>query len=122
MANIKKETNKSKPVDFILCITVLLLLALGIIMVLSASSPSSFSETGSSYTYVKKQAISAVIGLIAMYIISKIDYRIYKHFYKIAYIGSMLLLIAVPLIGIESRRSKKMDRPWIYSISTIRTC
>lgn len=98
MANTKKEEYKAKPVDFILCITVLLLLALGIIMVLSASSPSAFSETGDSYTYVKKQAISAVIGLVAMFIISKIDYRIYKHFYKVAYIGSIVLLAMVPLI------------------------
>ena len=36
--------------DFILCITVLLLLALGIIMVLSASAPSSLATTGNSYT------------------------------------------------------------------------
>lgn len=122
MANNKKEEYKSKPVDFILCITVLLLLSLGIIMVLSASSPSSFSETGNSYTYVKKQAISAVIGLVAMFIISKIDYRIYKHFYKIAYIGSILLLAAVPIIGTEARRSKKMDRFRIYIISAFRTC
>ena len=81
---LKKFANK--PVDFILCITVLFLLALGIVMVLSASSPASYAETGSSYSYVQKQAISAVIGLIAMFIISKIDYRIYKKFYKIVYI------------------------------------
>lgn len=107
MANTKKEEYKSKPFDFILCITVLLLLALGIVMVLSASSPSSFSETGNSYTYVKKQAISAVIGLVAMFIISKIDYKIYKHLYKVAYAGSILLLAIVPIIGIESGGAKR---------------
>lgn len=122
MANTKKEEYKGKPVDFILCITVLLLLALGIIMVLSASSPSSFSETGNSYTYVKKQAISAVIGLVAMLIISRIDYRIYKRLYKVAYIGSILLLAAVPIIGTEARRSKKVDRFRIYIISAFRAC
>ena len=107
MANAKKEEYKNKPVDFILCITVLLLLALGIIMVLSASSPSSFSETGDSYTYVKKQAVSAVIGLIAMFIISKIDYKIYKHLYKVAYIGSILLLAMVPILGTEAGGAKR---------------
>ena len=107
MANAKKEKSKKKPVDFILFITVLLLLALGIIMVLSASSPSSFSETGSSYTYVKKQAVSAAIGLVAMFIISKIDYRIYKHFYKIAYAGSIILLVMVPLVGSNAGGAKR---------------
>ena len=107
MAIAKKEEYKNKPVDFILCITVLLLLALGIIMVLSASSPSAFSETGDSYSYVKKQAVSAVIGLIAMFVISKIDYKIYKHLYKIAYIGSILLLAIVPIIGTEAGGAKR---------------
>ena len=59
--------------DFILFITVLLLLALGIIMVLSASSPSALATTGSSYTYVLKQILSAGIGIAAMLILSKID-------------------------------------------------
>lgn len=107
MANTKTEEYKNKPVDFILCITVLLLLALGIIMVLSASSPSSFSETGNSYTYVKKQAVSAAIGLVAMIVISKIDYKIYKHLYKVAYVGSIILLAMVPLIGSEAGGAKR---------------
>lgn len=40
--------------DFILCITVLLLLALGLVMVLSASSPSSLADYGNSYHYFEK--------------------------------------------------------------------
>lgn len=107
MANTKIEKDKNKPVDFILCITVLLLLALGIIMVLSASSPSSFSETGSSYTYVKKQAFSAILGLIIMFGLSKINYKIYKHLDKLAYAASIILLAMVPLIGIESGGAKR---------------
>lgn len=40
----KKEMNLiRKPFDFTLCITIFLLLALGIIMVLSASAPSALS-------------------------------------------------------------------------------
>lgn len=102
---LKKFANN--PVDFILCITVLFLLSLGIVMVLSASSPASYAETGSSYSYVEKQAISAVIGLIAMFVISKIDYRIYKRLYKIAYIFSVLIIAAVPLIGTEVNGAKR---------------
>lgn len=64
-------------------------------MVLSASSPSSLATTGSSYTYVLKQVFSAAIGIIAMLILSKIDYKIYAKFYKIAYVGSILILLLV---------------------------
>ena len=87
--------------DFILCITVLVLLALGIIMILSASAPSSLSTTGNSYTYVKKQFAFAVVGLVLMFIISKIDYRFYKKYYWIIYHISwiVLLLVVVPGLG-----------------------
>jgi len=114
MAKIKQPIrNKTtyKNFDFVLFISVLLLLALGIIMVLSASSPSSLATTGSSYTYVRKQLLSAIIGIAAMITISKIDYRKYAKFYKIAYIGSLvvLLLVLVPGLG----RTVNGARRWI---------
>ena len=37
------------PVDYTLVITILLLLAIGLVMVLSASSPTALSESGNSY-------------------------------------------------------------------------
>ena len=52
-----KKTNKKKvsffnnPLDYTLLITILLLLSLGLIMVLSASSPTSLAESGTSYIY-----------------------------------------------------------------------
>lgn len=114
-----KNSNKVKKVskfvnnqfDFLLCITVLLLLSLGVIMVLSASAPSALSETGSSYTYVRKQATFAIIGIVLMFIISKIDYRFYKKYYWIVYFVSwtMLLLVIVPEIG----RNVKGATRWI---------
>ena len=74
----RKKVNNS--FDFILFITVLLLLALGITMVLSASSPSALAKTGSSYTYVIKQALSAAIGIIAMLVLSVVDYKKYAKY------------------------------------------
>ncbi len=80
-------------------------------MVLSASSPSALATTGSSYTYVLKQALSAVIGIVAMLILSKIDYKIYANFYKIAYIGAILVLLLVLIPGLRKncKWCKKMD-------------
>lgn len=96
----KKIKFNNKPFDFMLCIMVFLLLALGIVMVLSASAPSSLSTTGSSYTYVVKQAVFAAIGVVLMLIISRIDYRNYKRLYKIAYILSIIALLSVVVPGI----------------------
>ncbi len=90
--------------DFILFVIIIILLSLGIVMVLSASAPSAIAETGNGYSYVIKQLRAAIIGIVLMLIISKIDYRIYKNFYWIIYgiSVSILLLIFVPGLGISS--------------------
>lgn len=115
--NFSKE-----PIDFVLLVIVFMMLALGIIMVMSASSPTSLSETGSSYNYVKTQALSAILGIAAMFIISKIDYRIFKNFYKIIYIVVIILLASVALIGADAGRSKTLGRFRIHKFPTIRSC
>lgn len=109
---IKNFSNK--PFDFVLLAIVFIMLASGIIMVLSASSPTSLSETGSSYNYVKTQALSAVLGIAAMFIISKIDYRIFKKFDNLIYIVVIILLASVALVGADAGRSKKMGGFRIY--------
>lgn len=86
--------------DYILFITVLILLSLGVIMVLSASAPSALSETGKSYTYFVRQFIFAVIGIGIMLFISKIDYRFYKKYYWLVYAVSVLVLLLVLIPGL----------------------
>lgn len=108
---VNKKEKVQKPFDFSLCITIFLLLALGIVMVLSASAPSSLSTTGNSYTYVTKQLIFALIGIVLMLIISKIDYKQYKRFYKIAYIISIIALASVIVPGIG--KSVNGAKRWI---------
>lgn len=111
-----EKTNKKvssffdNPIDYTLLITALLLLSLGLIMVLSASSPTALSEGKSSYAYFLRQAVFAVLGLIAMFFISKINYRIYKKFYILVYVLSIILLALVLVIGRESNGATR----WIY--------
>ncbi len=112
----KKKKEKSfssflnNSIDFTLLVSVLLLLALGLIMVLSASSPSALSESGNSYRYFSRQLIFAIAGLVFMMIISKIDYRFYQKFYKYALVFSILLLAITLLVGREINGAKR----WIY--------
>ncbi len=105
----EKPMKNNKPFDFILFIIVLILLGLGLTMVLSASSPMSLSTTSSSYTYAYKQAIAAVLGIVVMIVVSKIDYRIYAKFYKIIWIGCVIALAAVliPGIGVEVNGARR---------------
>ncbi len=102
-------------IDFTLLVSVLLLLALGLIMVLSASSPSALSESGNSYKYFSKQLIFAIAGIVAMMVISKIDYRFYQKFYKHALVFSIIILGIVLVAGKELNGAKR----WIYITETL---
>ena len=119
MAKKKKEKSFSSflnnPFDFTLVITILLLLGIGLVMVLSASSPSALSESGNSYAYFSKQLLFAILGIIAMAFISKIDYRFYQKFYKHAWwISIILLAIVMSPLGKEVNGAKR----WIYLTET----
>lgn len=119
MAKKKKEKSFSSflnnPIDFTLLITILLLLSIGLIMLLSASSPSALAESGNSYSYFSKQLIFAVLGIIAMMIISKIDYRFYQKFYKHAWWIALILLVLVLVAGKTINGAKR----WIYVTETL---
>lgn len=95
--------------DFMLCMVVFILLALGIVMVLSASAPSALAESGKTYTYASRQLLAAILGTVIMFIISKIDYRFYKKFYWPAYFVStgILLLVLVPGLGIDANNATR---------------
>ena len=116
----KKKTGKfssflNNPIDFTLLITIILLIGIGLVMVLSASSPSALAISGDSYKYFNKQLLFAVLGVIAMMAISKIDYRFYQKFYKHAWWLSAALLVAVKLIGKNVNGAQR----WIYITETL---
>lgn len=119
MAKKKKEKSFSSfvnnPIDFTLLITILLLLSIGLIMVLSASSPSALAESGNSYAFFSKQLIFAILGIIAMLLISKIDYRFYQKFYKHAWWIALFLLALVLVAGRTINGAKR----WLYVTETL---
>ena len=94
---------KNKSLDYGLLIVVLVLLAIGLVTVLSASAHYSLRTEGDSYFYVKKQLMFAVVGIISMLIISRVDYRILNSRISYVLLGIafiMLCLVFVPGIGV----------------------
>lgn len=96
--------------DYSILIITLLLLAVGLIVLLSASAPKSLSEVdskgnSSSYSYFSKQFGFAVIGLVLMVIISKVDYRMFKvrGMRWIIYLVTLGILLAVGIKGIGAK-------------------
>lgn len=124
MTKVEKSLvkNKKKPYDLGLILTIFMLLALGLIIVLSASAPSALSSYGDSYHFFKNQLVSAALGLVAMFVVSLIDYRKYKgKLANLGIIGSIVLLIMVliPRSRYNDKRCYKMDKLRI-SIPAIR--
>ncbi len=86
-------------IDNFLLFTILILLAYGLIMVFSASYADAESRYGDSYYFIKRQSVMVLIGLVAMVVASRFPLRFYKIAAIPAYCVSLVLLVAVLVIG-----------------------
>lgn len=66
---------KAGGVDLTFLVLVLLLLAIGLVMLFSASYPNALYYRGNSYIYIANQLVFAVVGIILMLIISTLNYK-----------------------------------------------
>lgn len=91
----KRSINRSvsrvlhQPLDRFLLITVVLLCAIGLFCLASSSSVVAYTRYGDTYFWLKKQALSMLIGAVGFYFFSLIDYRKWQKF------GGLMLVIAV---------------------------
>lgn len=99
---------KKQPLDFILLISVCMLVAIGIIMVFSSSYSYTLVNLGDGYHYLKRVSVWAVVGTFAMIFFSKVNYWHWSKYANLAFIVSIILLILVltPL-GIERNYARR---------------
>ena len=71
------------------------LLTIGLIMLFSASYPYADYYKDRSYYYFIRQIVFAVAGLVAMLLMSKINYKILKAIYKPVFVVTIALLVIV---------------------------
>jgi cell division protein FtsW len=91
--------------------TTTMLVILGLVMVLSASSVIAYSRSGSSFSIVSKQALWVGIGLPAMFVASRISPRGWRMLGYPLLMFSLLLLVAVLVPGVG--RSTNGATRWI---------
>jgi len=93
----KRAMAKRVGVDKWLFFTTLSLVVVGLAMVFSASAVMAQVRFGSPYTFLKGQALWAFLGVIAMVVLMRVDYRHYnsKKFIYTAMGVTLLLLLAV---------------------------
>jgi len=100
-----------KPIDFWILITTLILLAMGTIMVFSASAAYAYNYYKDTYYFLKKQLMMRPIAFTAMFITANIDYRKLGKWSPIFVVVSIVLLILVFVPGIGT--SVKGARRWL---------
>jgi cell division protein FtsW len=91
--------------------TVLVLVLFGLVMVFSASAVLAKATLGSPYAYVSKQAMWALLGLIALFILMRVDYRRYNNA-KIIF--PMMVATGLMLFGVFAWRSMNGAHRWLH--------
>jgi len=79
----------------------MLLLGLGLVMVLSASTIESVRIYGSAYTLVQRQALFAVGGVVALVLAARTSIQFWRHTAWVFLAIAFTLLILVLIIGVE---------------------
>lgn len=91
----RKSVNIVRYYDYSLVAILIFLICFGLVMLYSTSSYSALETYGDSMYYFKRQMFFCVLGLSAMYVVSKINYHRYKKWAKPCYMFSIFLLTLV---------------------------
>lgn len=83
-------------IDVIFCCIVFLLFAFGLVMMYSASYAFAAAQEGNANAYLIRQLIFGLLGIVAMFVVSFVDYRIFNSWFTPFIIApvSILLLVA----------------------------
>ncbi len=111
-ASVVSDRHKRKSFDISFFTLVMLLLLIGVISVLSASFPRAYYDpgdvTGGSPTYYfVRQLVFAVLGTVAMLVCSRLPMGFYKRFSMPLLLFSLILLLLVPLIGVDANGARR---------------
>lgn len=81
--------------DFDLLLVIIFLMCFGLVMLYSTSAYEAQVDFGNDMYYFSKQALIGLLGFVAMFIVSKIDYHLYGAFALEIYIFSMIMMALV---------------------------
>ena len=109
IANLLRSDRKAGEMDYTFLLLVGVLVAFGLIMLLSASTPTANVKFGRSYHFFLRQLFYVILGAGAMFGLAHIDYRNLKPYARIFMIICIILLILVfmPVIGVSHNGSRR---------------
>lgn len=93
---------------------VLALMTIGLVMLFSASYPYAYQKyNGDSYYFFKRQLIFAVLGVIVMIVVSKINYKWVKIIEKPLFVVTLFLLVLVLFYHVNLDDRSEDFKRWI---------
>lgn len=109
MARRQKKKRQIKYFDYSLLFIIIFLICFGLVMLYSTSAYDAQLTFKDPTHYLKRQGFAFGLGLAGMFVISRIDYRVWKKFGGVAYLVAILLstLVLIPGIGIEHNHSRR---------------
>ncbi len=104
-----RRRERLKDFDFSLLTLVLLLMAIGLLMVFSASAYYAMYRFGNKYEFLFKQFLFSAVGVLIMWMTSRIDYHFLGKISPVlAVLGMILLgLVTIPGIGYEINGARR---------------
>ena len=103
----RKRTGTTKYIDYTLLLMIICILGFGLVMLYSTSAYNATLKFGSSIYYLKRQAMSAGLGFVLLYICVKLDYHFFAKFAGVAYLLATVLCLAVNFVGTSSHGSSR---------------
>ncbi|RED86280.1 MULTISPECIES: putative lipid II flippase FtsW [Cohnella] len=103
------ESGQRGAPDFLLLILTLLLVGFGLVMVFSASSSMAVTKpayNNDAFYFLKRQLMWVGLGTFIMLVLMNIHFQKYKKLFMLFFIGTLVLLALVPIIG-ETRNGAK---------------
>ncbi len=101
------DMERRGPADLLLFFITLVLLAVGLIMVLSSSSYDAMLTYGDSLFYFKRQLIFMIGGFFAMFVMMNISPAFVKSLVVPVMLACIVMLLLVPFIGIEVNGARR---------------
>ncbi len=95
------QTSPLRHLDVALVLAPVLISGLGLLMIYSATHTRLKDAGADPLTFVKRQAVAIVLGIIAMVIMTVIDYRRLRELALFGYAITVLMLVAVLGIGVQ---------------------
>jgi cell division protein FtsW len=106
---MSSTTRERKQPDRLMLFTTVLLCGAGLVMVTSASVAFAYTQHQSAFYYAERQAVWMLIGFVALFVLSRIDYQRLRPLAPAGAVAAALLmiLVLVPHLGVTVNGARR---------------